>query len=72
MEFDYNWLYCENCNVTYVVECRLDGDGDRLKDVVCPTCGACLGQVSADDGYDVIGMACGYFHPGKACFGADP
>jgi hypothetical protein len=28
-----------------------------------------LGEIRADFGYDCIGMACGYIHPGKPCYG---
>jgi transcription elongation factor Elf1 len=69
MEYDFSWVYCPECNITLVFECRLEKDGERTEMVVCPRCGVELGEIRADHGCDCIGMACGYIYPGKPCCG---
>jgi len=69
MEYDFSWVYCPECNITLVFECRLAKDGERTEMVVCPRCGMELGEIRADFGCDCIGMACGYIYPGKPCYG---
>jgi len=69
MEYDFNFVYCPDCNITLVFECRLEKDSERTEMAVCPQCGGELGEIRSDHGYYCIGMACGYVYPGQPCCG---
>ena len=71
MEYEFNWVYCPDCNTTLVLESQIERDGEGCEMVVCPGCGGELGEIKADGGYDFIGMACGYVYPGRPCCGRD-
>ena len=69
MEYEYYWIYCPDCNMTLVLESRVEQDGDCVEKVTCPQCSMELGEIRADDSYDCVGIACGYLYPGASCSG---
>jgi len=72
MEYEYNYLYCPYCDMTFVAEASLLGEGQgRLEQVNCPECGTNLGEIRTDDDFQFIGIACGYLYPGRPCCGGD-
>ena len=71
MEYEFDWVYCPECNRTLVLESRVEKGSGCFEMVVCPICGMELGEIPCDGGYDFIGTACGYLYPGKPCCGAD-
>jgi hypothetical protein len=69
MEYEYYWIYCSSCDMTLVLESRVELNGEGLEAVICPQCGLELEEIRADDSYDFVGIACGYLYPGKPCCG---
>ena len=62
MEYEYNWLYCPDCDMTLVFE-------SGVEEITCPQCRNDLGEVRVDDSCQCIGLACGYLQPGMPCCG---
>ncbi len=69
MEYEYDWVYCPDCNMTLVFESWVERGGEGVEQIICPQCGRELAWIRADDGCDCIGLACGYLYPGKPCCG---
>jgi hypothetical protein len=34
MEYDFNWVYCPECNMTLVFECRVEKDGEKTEEII--------------------------------------
>ena len=51
----YYSRYCEKCDKTIVIKAsRVEGFSD-YENVSCPDCKADLGEIRADEGYDIVG-----------------